>query len=131
MSKLPEKLSVFALQPACTTINALIDYLAEREEELMQYIGEQSLKERGIHPPHPREEGGGQHKIVQIGDLLGCEVCKKGDHYVRNNPICSPRTIHIPKPEWWGKHRRSDAHWGFEEALEAASKASGISFEIV
>ena len=31
-----------------------------------------------------------EHDIIRIGNLIGCDLCKKGDE-IRNNPVCVPK----------------------------------------
>ena len=38
----------------------------------------------------PVEEWDVEHDIIRIGNLIGCDLCKKGDE-IRNDPVCVPK----------------------------------------
>lgn len=49
----------------------------------------------------------------------------------QSDPIVIKQTITIPKPEWWEREDTMLAEWrAYQEALEAASEASGILFKL-
>ena len=43
-----------------------------------------------ICPSPKQEEWDVEHDIIRIGNLIGCDLCKKGDE-IRNNPVCVPK----------------------------------------
>lgn len=130
--KLPEKLTVWEIVrgsgETSLRLNQLIDYLAERE------AGKDPNGGAGYDPRY--KDGKVSTAEVQCGGYTSdkCNICDHKEphtHSVSNGPI--NKTITLPKPKWWNdetfKERASNRHT-FKEALEAASKASGILFKL-